>query len=287
MNDGRQHGSASIAERQEIDQSVPSPTAASGQQKAVPDAHALDLLPLAGYPILSCRAVSVRHLLSERLARSQKTALLFANTNFVMTCRSLLPWLHSDEVLLINDGVGLDIAALLKHRQRYRDNLNGTDFLPAFLKSLRTRRKIFLFGGQPGVAKKAGIAIERDIGQQVVGCMDGYTRMSPEALRKLINQSGAEIVLVALGNPKQEIWIQANLQALDANLLIGVGAFFDFLSGQARRAPRWMQEIRCEWVYRLIQEPKRLLRRYTIDIVSFLCLCLRKQPKLPDRSCQM
>jgi beta-1,4-glucosyltransferase len=239
----------------------------------------LTSLPLAGYPILSARAAPVMHVLKDRLATSQKTVLLFANTNFVMQCRSLLPWLHSKEVLLLNDGIGLDIAALLKHGRRYKANLNGTDFVPSFLKSLPAQQKIFLYGGKPGVARKAAIAIERDIGQQVVGYMDGYTHLSSEALCKLINHSGANIVLVALGNPMQENWIRSNMQAVDAKLLVGVGALFDFLSGEVARAPNWVQDIRCEWIYRLMQEPKRLLKRYTVDIFSFLYLCMRKQPQ--------
>jgi beta-1,4-glucosyltransferase len=238
--------------------------------------NAIETLPLAGYPILSGSAAGVQQVIRERLAGAQKTVLLFANTNFVIQCRKLLPWLHSKEVLLLNDGVGLDIAALLKHRRRYQANLNGTDFVPALLKTLETRRKIYLFGSKPGVAEKAGIAIERDIGQQIVGCTDGYSRLSGEALVTRINQSGAEIVLVALGNPMQENWIRKHMQALDAPLLVGVGALFDFLSGEARRAPDWVQQIRCEWIYRLLQEPERLLRRYTVDIFSFLYLCLRK-----------
>ena len=201
--------------------------------------------------------------------------LLFANTNFVLKCQSLRPWLDSDDVVLVNDGIGLDIAAWLMHQQRYPQNLNGTDFLPHLLKTLSTRRKIFLLGGVPGVAQQAAAIIERDLGQPVVGCLDGYSKMPDAVLREEINRSGTEIVLVALGNPIQEQWICANMGQLDAKLFIGVGALFDFLSGHARRAPRWIQQIRCEWLFRLSLEPKRLLRRYTLDIVSFLRLCLR------------
>jgi beta-1,4-glucosyltransferase len=201
--------------------------------------------------------------------------LLFANTNFVLKCQPLRPWLGSDEVVLVNDGIGLDIAAWVMHQRRYRQNLNGTDFLPHMLKTLSGRRKIFLLGGVPGVAQQAAAVIERELGQSVVGCLDGYSKMPDATLCDQINHSGAEIILVAMGNPIQEHWIRANMANLDAKLAIGVGALFDFLSGNARRAPRWVQQIRCEWLFRLSLEPKRLMRRYTLDIVSFLRLCLR------------
>jgi beta-1,4-glucosyltransferase len=236
-----------------------------------------EYLPLAGYPILSISAVDLGRRLGQRLAEEKKTALLFANTNFILQCQSMLAWLHSAEVILVNDGVGLDIVAGLTHGRRYQANLNGTDFLPRLFKEQVVCRKVFLYGGKPGVAEKAGLVIEAEFGQQVVGCLDGYTSLSSPAACDLINSTGAEIVLVALGNPLQEAWIRRNMKALDASLLIGVGAWFDFLSGSVQRAPRWVREIRCEWLYRLGHEPRRLMRRYTLDIGRFLLLCLRRR----------
>lgn len=232
-------------------------------------------LPLAGYPIISIAADVLVPQLAQRLATPQKTILLFANTNLVLKCQAIRSWFTSEEVILVNDGIGLDIAAWLFHGRRYCENLNGTDFLPRLLKSLGVRRKIYLLGGMPGVAEKAAEILQSDLGHEVVGCTDGYAKLESANLHKRINQSGAEIVLVAMGNPIQEDWIRANADALDATLLVGVGALFDFLSGNARRAPLWVQKIRFEWLFRLSLEPKRLLRRYTVDIANFMLLCLR------------
>ncbi|MEY2631832.1 MAG: hypothetical protein RIR00_486 [Pseudomonadota bacterium] len=274
MNDLPQHAAGVLASPLERPLSQ-APAAAPEGTRGTPA-----MLPLAGYPIIASSLPSARSLVRERLESAQKTVLLFANTNFVMQCRSMLPWLKSKEVLLLNDGVGLDIAALLKHGQRYPANLNGTDFVPAFLRSLTPARKVFLFGGKPGIARKAAMTIERQTGQQVVGFIDGYNQITPTAFCSQINDSGAEIILVALGNPMQESWIQMNMHTLNAPLIIGVGALFDFLSGETQRAPGWVQSIRCEWIFRLMQEPRRLLRRYTLDIPAFLYLCLRKQKPL-------
>lgn len=245
--------------------------------------HHATSLPLAGYPILSIASAALVPQLEQRLATPQKTILLFANTNLVLKCRTMRSWLGSEEVILVNDGIGLDITALLMHGRRYQENLNGTDFLPHLLKRLQLRRKIYLLGGMPGVAEKAAAVIQNDMGHEVVGCTDGYSKLDAAVLREQINQSGAEIVLVAMGNPIQEEWIRANADALDATLLIGVGALFDFLSGKARRAPIWVQKIRFEWLFRLSLEPKRLLRRYTLDIASFIVLCLRDRQGISDR----
>jgi beta-1,4-glucosyltransferase len=232
-------------------------------------------ISLAGFPILSTSSAKLSALLQERMHSQKKTALVFANSNLVMQCQHLRSWLRGEDVVLVNDGVGVDIAALMVAGQRFEENLNGTDFSPYLLKDLTTPHKLFLMGAAPGIAERAGRVIERDYGHEVVGTHDGFTTIDPQDLHGKINASGADIVLVALGNPRQEEWVRAHAPALRAGLLIGVGALFDFLSGNVPRAPRWMQALRMEWAFRLGHEPRRLVRRYTVDMVRFLVLCLR------------
>jgi beta-1,4-glucosyltransferase len=240
-----------------------------------------ETLALAGYPVFSTTSKNLCGVLQSRLQSHHKTVLVFANTNFVLQCQSIRKWLNGDDVIIANDGIGMDIASLLKHGRRYQDNLNGTDFMPLLLKTLPPRHKIFLLGGKPGVAERAGAAIELQTGQRVVGCADGYSRSDAAALCARINATGADIVLVAMGNPIQEEWIRQHMGALDARLFVSVGALFDFLSGGSRRAPRWVQRIRFEWLYRLALEPRRMLRRYTLDIARFLFICMRYTPRQP------
>lgn len=234
-------------------------------------------LPLAGYPINSMTAEAAGKLVKARLTAMKPTALLFANTNFILKCQFLRQWLHSEQVVLLNDGIGLDIVAKIIHGQSYQANLGGTDFLPCLFKNHLSGHRVFLLGGQPGVAAAAAQAFKQ-YGLKIAGCLDGYTQLSPVDLRHTINQSGADIVVVAMGNPLQEVWIETHMHALDAKLLIGVGAFFDFVSGRVPRAPTWIRRIRFEWLYRLYREPRRLMRRYTVDIVSFLFLCFGYSP---------
>lgn len=232
-------------------------------------------LSLAGFNIQSMPAAALSGVLQARMQAGKPTALLFANTNFVLQCQELRTWVNSASVVLVNDGVGLDIAAKIIHGQRFFSNLNGTDFLPFFLKSMASPCKVFLYGGKPGVAEKAAEAIEVMSTHTVVGCCDGYARVSEQSLREHINASGADIVLVAMGNPLQEHWIHHNLPHVNASLCVGVGAFFDFMAGGVKRAPLWVQRIRFEWAFRLMQEPRRLMKRYSLDVVRFLWTCLR------------
>lgn len=239
-----------------------------------------ETLALAGYPVFSTTSEDLCNVLQSRLQAYRKTVLVFANTNFVLQCQPIRAWLNGDDVIIVNDGIGMDIASLLQHGKRYKHNLNGTDFMPLLLKTFTKSHKIFLLGGKPGVAQKAGAVIEQQTGQQVVGYADGYNGgTDPGALCARINGTGADIVLVAMGNPIQEEWIRLHMNKLNAHLFVSVGALFDFLSGGAQRAPQWVQKIRFEWLYRLGREPRRMMQRYTLDIARFLFLCL-SYPKL-------
>jgi beta-1,4-glucosyltransferase len=91
-----------------------------------------------------------------------------------------------------------------------------------------------------------------------------------------MRDSRPDIVLVALGNPLQEEWIAANATAIGAPLILGVGAFFDFISGSIPRAPALMRRLRLEWLYRWGHEPGRLRRRYTVEMTRFSAEVLRQ-----------
>ena len=167
---------------------------------------------------------------------------------------------------LLNDGVGLDIVSLIKYGHRFGANLNGTDFTPYYLKSTRHRYRIYLLGGRPGVAERAAAALKLIAPQHdYVGARHGYYPAADNAeVVADIKASGATLVLVALGNPQQEMWIADNIDRVGASLAIGVGALFDFLADAVPRAPMWVRRVRMEWLYRMALEPKRLWKRYMV-----------------------
>ena len=104
-----------------------------------------------------------------------------------------------------------------------------------------------------------------------MGCQNGYSRVGDtEKIVARIRASDADVVLVAMGNPLQEKWLADHLEATGCRLGFGVGALFDFLSGEAVRAPLWVRSARLEWFYRLIREPGRLWRRYVLGNPAFL-----------------
>ncbi len=171
--------------------------------------------------------------------------------------------------LVLRDGVGVEIATLmLGHRLEF--SFAGTDFVPSLLARIaKPRLRVFLFGGEPGVAAAAAVSLRRlSPAIDVVATEDGFG--DSDAVVRRVQSSGADVLLVALGNPLQEQWIAAHLPDLNVHLAIGVGALLDFLSHRAKRAPRWIRRLRCEWLYRLSREPRRLWRRYLLGGPQFL-----------------
>ena len=243
------------------------------------------VLPLGGFPLLKTTTAQLTHLLQQALEQGDQHALFFANTNFIVKCQEMQDLITRHKTLIVNDGIGIDIATWLVHREKFPENLNGTDFVPHYLHTVRDTARVYLLGGKPGIAIRAAHTLKTEFGVDVVGMRDGYEQARDENLVvEDMNSTGANVVLVAMGNPGQEMWISRHRPALNAKVLFGVGALLDFLAGDKPRAPKLVQKLHMEWFYRLCLEPARLMRRYTIDIAVFLSLCLRSGKQLSSTS---
>jgi exopolysaccharide biosynthesis WecB/TagA/CpsF family protein len=184
---------------------------------------------------------------------------------------------HSAD-LLLPDGFGVALAAKMSGHS-LTANLNGTDLIPALLaQAAREGKSVFLFGGTRGTAAAAADKLVHSTPHlRIAGVRDGFAQARDDAaVIADINASGADIVLVALGVPMQEVWLHRNAPYLDAALTLGVGAAFDFLAGNVARAPRWVQKARCEWIWRLAMEPRRMAKRYLKGNPEFLARAARQ-----------
>ncbi|USD29186.1 WecB/TagA/CpsF family glycosyltransferase [Pseudoalteromonas sp. SCSIO 43201] len=168
------------------------------------------------------------------------------------------------------DGSGMRLA-VRKVGVQLADNCNGTDMLPQLCERMEASGKsVFLLGAKPGVAEKAAQSLRQTYPNlRIAGSHHGYFD-DDEAVIAQINQSKADIVLVALGSPRQEIWLDSNKHKLEACCALAVGGLFDFFSGDVPRAPLWLRELGLEWVWRLIQQPKAKFHRYVIGNPIFL-----------------
>lgn len=217
--------------------------------------------------------------LLRRLAARVPIKLAFANMHLLSVMQDRkVPAALLDDFLVLNDGIGLDIASFILHREGFPENLNGTDLVPALLKAVSPSTRVFLFGATPEVVGRAGEVLTKLCDITICGMSDGYGVMADRTfVAQRIREARADIVLVALGNPGQEAWIAEASPRLGAPLVIGVGALFDIITGDYPRAPALIRRLRLEWLHRLALEPSRLFRRYTGEAALFFFKVLRER----------
>jgi len=178
--------------------------------------------------------------------------------------------------LLFADGAGMALAARLGG-SRLEHNVNGTDLFPELCAAAAAAAvPVAFLGARPGVAAECARRMtQQHPGLRVVWVADGYLTPLEEAARlQELNASGAGLLFVAKGVPLQELWIAEHAAQLSVPVLLAVGALFDFYSGTVRRAPPLLRRLRLEWLYRLVQEPRRLFRRYVLGNPEFVMRAL-------------
>jgi N-acetylglucosaminyldiphosphoundecaprenol N-acetyl-beta-D-mannosaminyltransferase len=178
--------------------------------------------------------------------------------------------------------------------QPIHEKVSGSDLFPAFYNyySHDDNVKIFLLGGLKGVADQALYNINAKVGRNmVVGCYSppiGFENDPRECKKiiKIINNSGATVLAVGLGAPKQEKWIcQYKSKLTNIKTILAIGATIDFEAGSLKRSPAWMSKAGLEWLYRLVSEPGRLWKRYLVEDLGFFVLVLRQKFNLhPKRN---
>lgn len=230
-------------------------------------------------PILAKTSTEAVELLDREFAAGRTGIVIFANAHTLNATvadhrvQSIL-----QRSIVFNDGVGVDIASRLLFGKSFPENLNGTDFIPHYLRNTTHRYRIYLLGGRPGVAERAAQRLAAMAPQHTfVGVCHGY--VPPEQRDHLIGdirRSRADILLVAMGNPHQETWLNDCLRETGCRLGFGVGGLFDFMAEVVPRAPEWVRAARMEWAFRMMQQPRRLWRRYLVQMPIFLLRVVRQ-----------
>lgn len=182
------------------------------------------------------------------------------------------------DFLVLNDGVGVDLASRSLFGTAFPDNLNGTDFTPHLLGAAGRPLSLYLIGSKPHVAAAAGKVLEARFPHlRVVGCHDGFFDVSEEqSIAEDIRRSGADLVLAAMGQPRQEFWAMRAAPLINRPIIC-VGALLDFLAEQVPRAPDLLRRMRLEWAFRLAHEPRRLAGRYLVGNATFLAGMVRQK----------
>jgi N-acetylglucosaminyldiphosphoundecaprenol N-acetyl-beta-D-mannosaminyltransferase len=177
--------------------------------------------------------------------------------------------------LNIPDGIGLVLAARLAGDQ-LREHVQGTDLvLQLAAESARRAHRWFLLGGHGEIAARAAEALRRDFpGLQIAGAWPGSPAAEDDGqVRDQLRAAGRiDVLLVAYGAPKQELWLDRNLATLGIPVGIGVGGVFNYLSGAAPRAPLWVRRIHFEWLHRLVTQPWRWRRQLALPLFGVLAV---------------
>jgi N-acetylglucosaminyldiphosphoundecaprenol N-acetyl-beta-D-mannosaminyltransferase len=235
-----------------------------------------DVVDLFGVPIQNCTTGEALARLARLLLAPTRPphTVFFVNAHTLnLACsspeyRRLL--CSADQVF--GDGTGVRWAARLVHGVRLAGNVNGTDLVPELLRSPPARGlRYYLLGANPeAIARSAAHAIEAFPGWTLAGHHHGYVQ--PDACGDVIdaiNAARPELLLVGMGNPRQEAWIAANRGRLRVALVMGVGGLFDYWAGDLDRAPGWMRWLGVEWVHLLVRQPRKA-RRYLLGNPLFL-----------------
>jgi N-acetylglucosaminyldiphosphoundecaprenol N-acetyl-beta-D-mannosaminyltransferase len=184
---------------------------------------------------------------------------------------------HQEAKLVVPDGMPLVwIGKAMGHRKTER--IYGPDlFLALCRRAQEEKWGVFFYGCTTSVLAALSRRLHEQFPKLIIAGsyappFRALTIKESKEIVRAINTSGARIVFVGLSTPKQELWMQYFSRKLHANVLVGVGAAFDFFAGTRRQAPRWIQRSGFEWLFRLAQEPRRLWYRYTVQNIYFLLL---------------
>ncbi|MFP4173863.1 MAG: WecB/TagA/CpsF family glycosyltransferase [Candidatus Hydrogenedentota bacterium] len=188
---------------------------------------------------------------------------------------------YREAFLALPDGIPLLWAARLLGRP-LKEKLSGSDLVPSLSAwAAKEGHSVFCFGAAEGVAEKAAQKLQEQYpGLKVAGVYSpplGFEGDPMENRRAIdaIRKARPDICFVALGCPKQELWLLEHYEDIGVPVSLGIGAGLDFVAGKVRRAPRCVQRIGLEWLWRLLQEPRRLWRRYLVEDALFFSLVWR------------
>lgn len=238
-------------------------------------------IPLFGIEIDRMRMVEAVNQLNIWLHEPRTTTAKYVVTpnvdhTVLLQSSSPLRAAYHDADLVLADGWPVVMASRLLGKS-LPERVTGSDLVPALFEASHNTEplKVFLLGAAPGVAQKAAVNIHRQYANvQVLSTYSpplGFENDPAENSNILarIAEVQPDLLVIGLGAPKQEIWIHKYRHQVEAKVAICAGATIDFLAGEKKRAPRWMQHTGLEWAYRISTDPRRLTGRYAKDAIVF------------------
>ena len=224
-----------------------------------------EIATILGVPVVPYTMDGAVTKLTQDTLQNKRNFVVTANAEIIMIAQDDKEYktlLSETADLVLPDGAGTVWAGNYLG-YTIPERVAGYDlYLRLLEEAAKNNIPVYFFGGKPGIAEEAaGEGKRRWPGLNVAGCRNGYFSAEEEQeIIEGINRSGAAMLFAALGAPKQEKWLARYRAKLKPCLLMGIGGSFDVLAGKVKRAPKWMQDARLEWFYRLVKQPSRFGR---------------------------
>ncbi len=225
--------------------------------------------------------------ISRLIEEKKKSYVVAVNTDVIVKIENdaYLKKISDEADITLVDGKPLVwISKWQKHPVKTK--ISGSDMVPELCRVAAERGySIFIIGGKNGIADKAKENLESTFaGIRIVGTYAppfGFEKDTEELdkINRMISDVCPDIVIACLGCPKQEKWIYENYKKYDGTISICAGATIDFLSGNMKRAPKWMSEHGLEWFYRFLKEPRRMFKRYFVEDIKIMKLAKKYNGK--------
>ena len=236
----------------------------------------LQQIDIMGINVTDVTYSSLHDYILQRVKEGQKSPIMNVNAHAMNIAETDSDFREVllDSPLVFADGMGIVLASIMQG-ERLSGRITYADWLLDFGQfSAEHGISWFLLGSERGTAEQAAVKLnQRFPDLKIVGCHHGYfdkKGIENEEVIEEINHCAPDVLLVCFGMPIQEKWIAENRERIDATIYLPGGACLDYLSGNTRRCPGWMGDIGLEWLYRLVQEPGRLWRRYVVGVPMFL-----------------
>ena len=233
-----------------------------------------EIATILGIPVVPYTMEEAVTKLTEDVLKKKRSFVVTANAEIIMMAQDDPEYkaiLSQTADLILPDGAGTVWAG---NYLGYviPERVAGYDlYLRLLEQAAKKNIPVYFFGGKPGIAEEAAEEGKRRWpGLKVAGCRNGYFSADEEpGIIDGINRSGAVMLFAALGAPKQEKWLAKYREQLTPCLLMGIGGSFDVLAGKVQRAPKWMQDAKLEWLFRLVKQPSRFGRMLALPKFVF------------------
>lgn len=233
------------------------------------------MIKILGFDIQDLKRREYFNSLIQKYDYGQKTVVISGNPEILYNA-----WNHKNMKALllksdiIPDGIGVILAGLI-YGKHFKEKIAGIEIMEDLLNtSYDKKMNIYLLGAQEEIVKKAADICKERYGAYICGFNNGYFDINNcNTIINEINEKGTDVILVAMGSPRQEDFIFNNFDKLNCKIFMGVGGSFDVIAGKINRAPKWMIKLGLEWLYRVIKEPTRIKR--LISIPRFLLLVIK------------